>query len=390
MTKLIQLSLALLCLISASTSINAQLLIEASIENIEKDADKVSFEIFLKTQDGSAENLYLDGSDFIITFDGNNFSNPSIVHSADTYGGNKFEPMSTDQTDVHTTRNAYYSSSALSIAGNSIIINLNNQAPNNTSDFVAEIAQIDNQASTHSLGKFELSGIVDPSMPADLAWDADNIGLRTVITSLEANAPFASSTIPNSDILFLVQDEVLPTELTHFEATCDENKTELVWTTASEVNASHTFIQKSADGLAWSDLTRIENEGNSFTTKHYAFSDLEKSNSIAYYRLALIDRDGSVDYSSIVSSDCQTDSNTKLSTFPNPIHKGNMLQINLQGNDKANLISISDLTGKLVFQQAITGDLNELNIPSRFTEGMYVVTVNTEGGATLTDKLIVR
>ena len=392
MNKIPTFILPFLCLILTGTALNAQLLIEASLENIVRDNNKVSFEIFLKTQGGSTENLYLDGSDFIITFDASNFSSPILQHASTSFGGNKFEPMSTDATDISGTRNAYYTSSSLAIAGNSLIINLNNQSPANTTDFTNSIAQIDNQASVHSLGLFEITGIIDPTVEVNLAWDADNIGLRTVITSLESTAPFASEVIPTGDIIFSVEDELLPTELISFSTDCDEENAVLTWTTASEINAAYTLIQKSGRDQNWITLETVLAEGSSFNTKNYSFTDKsEKTNERTYYRLVFVDQDGKTDYSPIQISNCDSEADLKMMAFPNPVSNGGMLNINIQG-DKASTLHITDISGKGVFQSILNENevTNQVEIPSGLSEGVYVVTMTTVGGKILNEKLFIQ
>ena len=391
MKKLIHLSLTLLCLIFAGNAVQAQLLIEASLENIVRDNDKVSFEIFLKTQNSSAENLYLDGSDFVITFDASNFSNPVIRHTTDTYGGNKFEPMNNSVDNIDDTRNAYYNSSSLFISGNSIVINVNNQSPNNSSVFANEIAQIDNQSSVHSLGVFELTGIIDSALPANFAWDSDNIGLRTVISSLESVSPFDSEVIPTNNIIFNVADELLPTELVSFETSCEDEGTSLTWTTASEINSAYTLIQKSGSDLDWKTIETIQSEGPSFDIKHYAYEDKSASEEISYYRLVFVDLDGKTDFSNVEIANCHTEKTT-FRSFPNPASKGSELNVEIFGNDKATDCLITDVSGKLISSLQINSEetVFQINIPEQLSSGMYIVQIHTMKGNRITEKLFIQ
>nr|WP_287424193.1 hypothetical protein [Candidatus Brachybacter algidus] len=45
----------------------------------------------------------------------------------------------------------------------------------------------------------------------------------------------------------------LPVKLTAFTAILNNNKVDLKWTTASEVNVSHFVVEKSTDGINYSD-----------------------------------------------------------------------------------------------------------------------------------------
>ena len=394
MKKFIQHSIFIFSFALFCTPTFSQISIEASIENVVKDATKVSFDIYLKTQVGSTGDLYLDGSDFVIDFDGSNFSSPAIVQVGDIYGGNEFGPMSTTPADTSATRNSYYNTTSLSIVGSQIVINLNSQTPANSAAFTSSIARIDNSPSVHKLGSFEITGIVDPSMPSGLAWDYDNLGLRTVISTLENVSPFNSNVVPTNNILFTVKDDVLPVELAAFSSDCENDNAKLTWTTLTEINSAYTLIQRSSDQSGWTTIKKIEAGNDSNAEKTYTFVDQtnERLAPVYYYRLVFVDRDETTEYSDIVTSSCgKVKEEGKMKTFPNPVHTGGQIRFEFSQNDQAKQVMLTDMSGRMVFIQQMDFDgQNEVNLPSDLPAGFYIANVESKDGYNYNERIVIQ
>ncbi|MFY7963635.1 MAG: right-handed parallel beta-helix repeat-containing protein [Chitinophagaceae bacterium] len=108
----------------------------------------------------------------------------------------------------------------------------------------------------------------------------------------------------------------LPVLLTKFEVKLTlDKKIACNWITASEINTAHFNIQKSIDGINFSTAGKINSKGAS----EYLFIDeLLNNNSVVYYRLEIVDKDGSTTYSEIRSIDLEIQKVTAVNIFPNP------------------------------------------------------------------------
>ena len=89
----------------------------------------------------------------------------------------------------------------------------------------------------------------------------------------------------------------LPVEIVNFSASLSSSGTLLKWTTSDEVNLSHFVIQKSQDGVQFTDMGRVNAAGSG----QYSFTDQQPVGAISYYRLKAVDIDGKEKYSSVVS-----------------------------------------------------------------------------------------
>lgn len=83
----------------------------------------------------------------------------------------------------------------------------------------------------------------------------------------------------------------LPIELISFSGDCAEGKVDLKWTTASEINNDHFEIQRSSNGIDYSEIGTVSGKGNCTVYSNYNFRDPDPTGDISYYRLIQVDFD---------------------------------------------------------------------------------------------------
>ena len=94
---------------------------------------------------------------------------------------------------------------------------------------------------------------------------------------------------------------VLPIELVYFTAKRVENKVQIDWLTATELDNDFFVIDKSIDGVTWEELIKLEGQGTVNTPTTYQEYDYHPSPGYNYYRLKQIDYYENESYLSIVS-----------------------------------------------------------------------------------------
>jgi hypothetical protein len=93
-------------------------------------------------------------------------------------------------------------------------------------------------------------------------------------------------------------DKAQSAKLVSFTAAVNNNKADLKWATSSEINTSHFVIEKSTDGVNFSDAGVFFAYGNATDKTNYSFSDKLNSNqAVVYYRLYSVDNNGKGQYS---------------------------------------------------------------------------------------------
>jgi hypothetical protein len=88
-------------------------------------------------------------------------------------------------------------------------------------------------------------------------------------------------------------------KLVSFTATLNNNKADLKWETVNEINVSHFVIEKSTDGVNFSDAGVFFAYGNATDKTNYSFSDKLNNNQSAtvYYRIFSVSNNGKGQYS---------------------------------------------------------------------------------------------
>ncbi|MCC3159989.1 T9SS type A sorting domain-containing protein [Hymenobacter sp. 15J16-1T3B] len=98
------------------------------------------------------------------------------------------------------------------------------------------------------------------------------------------------------------QNQTLPVELVHFDATWRRATPELTWRTASERNNAYFHVERSLDGERFEVAGRVTGTGTTLSETNYRFQDAALTRASAatvYYRLQQVDEDGRASYSPI-------------------------------------------------------------------------------------------
>ena len=96
----------------------------------------------------------------------------------------------------------------------------------------------------------------------------------------------------------------LPVILTSFTARQEESTVHLAWSTASEINSDYFQVERSTDGSDFKTLSRQAAAGDSQQELTYRYTDEGAANRFSgtlYYRLKMVDFDGSFEYSDITA-----------------------------------------------------------------------------------------
>ena len=159
---------------------------------------------------------------------------------------------------------------------------------------------------------------------------------------------------------------VLPVGLTNFTATAANKSVELNWTAAQESNNRGFNIQRSADGLLWTDIGFVAGTGNSSTPSQYRYTDKLPGNGLHYYRLRQEDYDGRTSLSAIVTATISGSSFFTLSDNPG---RG-LYRLNMPATSERLDLLVTDATGRLVYRTTATAG-NQLIDITKQAQGVY-------------------
>lgn len=110
---------------------------------------------------------------------------------------------------------------------------------------------------------------------------------------------------------------ILPAELLGVQAVVSPAGIDLRWSTGTESNVSHFVVERSLDNWHWTPLGQVAAVGNSQSQRDYAWLDATPAPGTDYYRIAVVDNDGSLERSETVSARWQP---SGAFIHPNPSH----------------------------------------------------------------------
>jgi hypothetical protein len=177
-----------------------------------------------------------------------------------------------------------------------------------------------------------------------------------------------------------ILNAVLPVKLQYFKGKKLKGSVEITWRTELEDNVSHFDLQKSADGISFRDISQID--PGKF---NYLAYDAESIFShFAWYRLRIVDRDGSTTFSNVikVSADEAGDADA-IRLFPNPV----VDHIYVSGFAEAGNVTIVNGSGavvrRLLLKQGQAIDVSGL------ATGLYYISI-FDGKKTMATKFVRR
>ncbi len=174
----------------------------------------------------------------------------------------------------------------------------------------------------------------------------------------------------NFDASFLYVNCILPIKLLSFNASLQNaNNTRLQWQIATADDGGKYELQRSTDGRSFLPINL--QTGNAALTQ-FGYTDNALPNGTYYYRLKMTDKDGKITYSNVAI--VKVGSKEQLaSVYPNPVKRGESLQVYLQ-NIIANNIQIINATGQVVYSNT-RNQTGSMGIPVSFSwmPGLYFV-----------------
>lgn len=184
---------------------------------------------------------------------------------------------------------------------------------------------------------------------------------------------------------------ILPVELSTMTVEWideESNMAQIEWTTESEHNTIYFSLEKSTDADEWEELSYQPATGNTEGSSQYSVMDNDASAAVTYYRLKMVDNDGTISVfppQTLV----HTLSANRAMVFPNPAGE----VVNIYFYEKITspvLIEISDETGKLIrsfsIDSQMAGSCISLNT-HELRDGIYFLSLR-EMETTETEKCV--
>ncbi len=186
------------------------------------------------------------------------------------------------------------------------------------------------------------------------------------------NSPVVTNTATT-----LIKDYTLPVSIRSFSAQeilGSNGQVASDWTCTNELNMATYNVQRSVDASSFNTIGSVTAKGNG----NYSFLDLKAGNyakyKTIYYRLQMVDKDGSIRYSKTVSVQL-TINNYQLSIYPNPAKSS----VIIKGNHIAS-VQVIDYLGRVIKTQTLKDATNPTLSVGGLPVGVYHLSVQTTDG----------
>ncbi len=163
----------------------------------------------------------------------------------------------------------------------------------------------------------------------------------------------------------------LPVNSLNFSVSKATSANLLQWSTGAEFNTRYFEVQQSTNGRDFTTIATVNASGNSSTVKNYQYSDnlsLVQA-PVTYYRLKVVDNNGSFSYSDILLI-----KNTKgiiVTVYPNPAQ--DRVIVNITDKSLMNTAAqLSDVSGKLLQNVLIKQTVTTISI-GQYQKGVYLL-----------------
>lgn len=232
-------------------------------------------------------------------------------------------------------------------------------------------------------GAFAAEGTYQPAEPLGTFNGESPLGEWTL--SITDNAGQDVGTLDSWSITFCSQSGTLPVVLDQFKGASVDCDVDLEWSASQEDNFSHYVLEASKDGRRFAAVTEIA--PNARGAYQHRVSNAAGTN---YYRLQLVDRDGTSSYSEVITTSNDCGKMAIRSLFPNPTSAGGTLTVQFDRPLAGDMmLRVYSADGRQLSEQAIGAGSTNPQVDIRtLPAGTYFLRVVTEGEV-LTESFVV-
>lgn len=179
-----------------------------------------------------------------------------------------------------------------------------------------------------------------------------------------------------------INSDVLPVSLNSFTASVASNKVLLNWAAANEVNLKGFSVEKSSDARTFREVSFVSASGKG----NYSAQDAV-SNGAVYYRLKIVNSDGSFVYSKNVLVNASLAGSSALRVYPNPV-LNTALVSHPQAGASASL-KVTDLNGRVLQAYSLQQNAVQTSISlGKLMSGTYLLVYRDANGKAVSTRII--
>lgn len=188
----------------------------------------------------------------------------------------------------------------------------------------------------------------------------------------------------NTTSLSITVVNTLPLKTFVFEARKNENKALLNFKTTDETNINKYEIERSIDGNRFIKIEEIK--ANNFARNEYNYFDEQPFETINYYRIKTIEKDGKITYSEVKPLDFSIIKKHSIKIYPNPV--ASILNVEFNKLDNIQKFEFYNSLGQILLVKEAVNKTTEIIDFSNFPKGFYVIKAFNKNGLVITEKFV--
>ena len=168
----------------------------------------------------------------------------------------------------------------------------------------------------------------------------------------------------------------LPITLLNFTARSLGESVKLEWVVAEAVLFGYFDVQRSDRSGKFRSIGRLDYQGS-----FYGFTDNIETDGPVFYRLRLVDEDGSYEFSKVIRVESTgTLSIDDISVYPNPAAYSETIRIGTRLQDLESEMKIYELSGRLIHSELVTphNGVFEIKSNSLKNSGVYIINLKVD------------
>lgn len=218
----------------------------------------------------------------------------------------------------------------------------------------------------------------------------DQPGIYIVTQYLQVGcAPYATDTI---EILPFDPCELLAASVFDLRGRITNNEVQLNWKVSNNQQADHFEVERSNDGVRFTNIGRIEKSASQANIIPYSIIDDNHfpGGTSLYYRIKLMNPDHTFKYSNTIALS-RTLAVGQINIYPNPVYNVLQVQIGARTNTPVD-IAVYNASGEKVkrFSTSVSSGSTVISLDdmANHPPGLYLVSI-TAGEQTVTKKIVV-
>jgi hypothetical protein len=206
-----------------------------------------------------------------------------------------------------------------------------------------------------------------------------NDGNRAIIAFLDGRGGTANGSIYASQLL---PNGTLPVSLLQFTGRRVDATAQLQWDVSGEYGISSYEVQRGSTPTTFAAIGSLRARNEAASRHSYQFTDARPNSGDNYYRLKIMEQDGSFRYSEVVKVSFSAARGMRLSAVPNPTRGQALLQ--MEGLEKGQYsLLLTDASGRVLLSRSLrvqnTFEQQTLET-GHLSSGIYRVVISNSRG----------